>query len=201
VSAENGFGEGPLSDEVIAIPDIRTNLPPVASINTNITAGPPPLTVEFTGLGLDSDGVITKYLWDFDDGNTSTDQNPIHTFKRSGTYFVRLTVTDDDGEPAMAMVTITVAPITVTDPDDKPDKSTEPDEERSPWAYAAGATFGVGIMVIILLILAFPAAFTQRRKDEEEKHPSKKEIKVTRVQMQQASIPVEEPEEDELLSE
>jgi parallel beta-helix repeat protein len=200
VSAENALGEGLLSEEVVAIPGIKTNLAPVASIKTNITAGPPPLTVAFTGLGLDSDGVIIKYLWDFDDGNTSTEQTPTHTFRKIGTYFVKLTVTDDDGELAVAMVTINVAPNTVPDPDDKPDKSTEPDEERSPWAYAAGATFGVGIMIIFLLILAFPAAFNRRTKEDAEKHVLKKEITVTRVPLKQTqTIDKDQLDDEELM--
>lgn len=37
------------------------------------------------------------YLWDFGDGNTSTDANPTHTYADNGTYNVCLTVTNDCG--------------------------------------------------------------------------------------------------------
>ena len=32
----------------------------------------------------------TSYLWDFGDGNTSTAENPSHTYQDAGTYTVRL---------------------------------------------------------------------------------------------------------------
>ena len=35
--------------------------------------------------------------WDFGDGNTSTDENPVHAYKAEGKYTVSLTVTDDRG--------------------------------------------------------------------------------------------------------
>jgi len=37
-----------------------------------------------------------SYSWDFDDGDTSTLENPKHTYDGPGTYHVTLTVTDDD---------------------------------------------------------------------------------------------------------
>gem|GEM_PF-829090 len=39
-------------------------------------------------------GDITSYLWDFGDGNTSTDPNPAHTYTTPGAYIVTLTVSD-----------------------------------------------------------------------------------------------------------
>lgn len=36
----------------------------------------------------------TTYLWDFGDGTTSTEENPVHHFDKSGTYLITLTVTD-----------------------------------------------------------------------------------------------------------
>ena len=33
----------------------------------------------------------THYLWEFGDGNTSTEENPTHTFAQPGTYIVELT--------------------------------------------------------------------------------------------------------------
>jgi PKD repeat protein len=38
-----------------------------------------------------------SYQWDFGDGNTSTEERPIHTYSSEGTYTVTLTVTDDRG--------------------------------------------------------------------------------------------------------
>ncbi|MBB6238837.1 gliding motility-associated-like protein [Pedobacter sp. AK013] len=38
---------------------------------------------------------ITQWLWDFGDEKTSTEQNPVHVYDRSGTYNVVLSVTTD----------------------------------------------------------------------------------------------------------
>ena len=55
------------------------------------------ITISFDGSNSsDSDGTIVSYLWDFGDGQTSTDQNPTHIYVQNGTYPVALTVTDDD---------------------------------------------------------------------------------------------------------
>ena len=40
---------------------------------------------------------IASWAWDFGDGNTSTDQNPVHTYAAAGFYNVTLTITTDDG--------------------------------------------------------------------------------------------------------
>ena len=42
-------------------------------------------------------GLIIDWLWDFDDGNTSSIQNPMHTFNVSGLYDVSLIVTNQYG--------------------------------------------------------------------------------------------------------
>ena len=31
------------------------------------------------------------YFWDFGDGNTSSSENPVHTYDQDGTYIVQLT--------------------------------------------------------------------------------------------------------------
>jgi hypothetical protein len=38
-----------------------------------------------------------SYTWDFGDGQTSTDDNPIHAYQKTGTYTVSLKITDDHG--------------------------------------------------------------------------------------------------------
>jgi PKD repeat protein len=56
--------------------------------------------------GSTTTGVVT-YAWDFGDGNTSTMQNPSHTYTDNGTYTVLLTVTDDCGTDTVS-TTVTV---------------------------------------------------------------------------------------------
>ncbi len=55
------------------------------------------LLVNFTDTSTDSEGSVVSWYWDFGDGNTTSDQNPIHTYTLAGTYDVRLTVFDNEG--------------------------------------------------------------------------------------------------------
>lgn len=67
---------------------------PVANFSMNVSSGNVPLTVQFTD---SSKGVVSSRLWNFGDGNTSTSQNPIHTYSNTGTYNVNLTVSNANG--------------------------------------------------------------------------------------------------------
>ncbi len=88
------------------------NQDPVAVASVSPTSGAPPLTVDFSSSGsYDPDGSITGYHWDFDDGNSSTDANPTHTYPNTGTYEATLTVTDNDNATGTDQVTITVSTV------------------------------------------------------------------------------------------
>ena len=63
--------------------------------------------IAFTDTSNDSDGSVVAWLWNFGDGTTSTAQNPSHTFPASGSYTVRLTVTDNGGITGTKAVTVT----------------------------------------------------------------------------------------------
>ncbi len=56
---------------------------------------------------------LASYFWDFGDGNTSTEANPAHVYASSGTYAVRLTVTDSLGcsDPLTRMVAIALGDV------------------------------------------------------------------------------------------
>ena len=56
----------------------------------------PPLAVQFSNFSTNIDSATT-YLWNFGDGNTSSLQNPIHTYNIAGTYDVSLIATDANG--------------------------------------------------------------------------------------------------------
>lgn len=75
---------------------IRKNYLPNVSIEASSESGTIPLTVYFTSNATDSDGHIVSYHWDFGDGNTSSEENPSHTFEKIGEYNVTLTVEDND---------------------------------------------------------------------------------------------------------
>jgi len=57
---------------------------------------------------VDYDGSIVSYEWDFNDGTTSHDINPAHTYLTPGTYIISLQVKDNDGIVSTAQKTITV---------------------------------------------------------------------------------------------
>lgn len=77
---------------------------PQAGLSVDVTSGVAPLTVKFTDKSVGSGipipgfpGALAKWEWDFGDGSTSTEQNPVHEFKTPGTYTVTLKVTDNVG--------------------------------------------------------------------------------------------------------
>ena len=56
------------------------------------------LTCTFDASGSsDSDGTITSYVWNFDDGTTGSGESTTHSYSQPGAYNVTLAVTDDDG--------------------------------------------------------------------------------------------------------
>lgn len=86
------------------------NIAPTAVSNADVISGTVPLTVNFDSYGsADPDGAIVSYTWDFGDGGTSSDANPIHTYQGVGSYIVALTVTDNMGATANSNTSITVS--------------------------------------------------------------------------------------------
>lgn len=80
----------------------------IAVPEADVTEGVVPLTVNFTGSNSLDDVGVTSYLWDFKDGNTSTEADPTHIFNQIGTFDVDLTVGDVDGNSDTKSITITV---------------------------------------------------------------------------------------------
>ncbi len=71
---------------------------PVAFFSANIVSGSTPLIVTFTDQSFNSP---TSWLWDFGDGNSSTEQNPIHTYNLDGSYTVSLIATNSHGSDTL----------------------------------------------------------------------------------------------------
>jgi len=78
-------------------------------------------TVTFTNNSNDA----VSYSWDFGDGNTSTEENPVHTYDDDGSYVVVLEGTSADGESKEVTKTITIDTTTLTE---APPTPTEPEE-------------------------------------------------------------------------
>jgi PKD repeat protein len=71
------------------------------------------LTASFTDM---TSGTPSNWAWDFGDGNTSTTQNPTHTYAAAGTYNVCLTITDSCGTDSTCMpVDVCALPIALID--------------------------------------------------------------------------------------
>ncbi len=79
---------GTLKVEVMA-PEMKVTAIP------SVTSGLAPLKVSFnTQIGVTGSPCDPQYLWDFGDGGTAVEQNPVHIFKQEGEYVVTLEVKD-----------------------------------------------------------------------------------------------------------
>lgn len=74
----------------------KNTAPPTADFSANVTNVEEESTVNFTD---ESTNDPTSWAWEFEGGNpaTSSAQNPVVTFTNSGTYKVKLTVTNSGG--------------------------------------------------------------------------------------------------------
>src|SRR5690606_36184360 len=84
---------------------------PVAKFTTNVSEGYAPLTVQFN----DNSENAISFNWEFGDGTTSTDKNPIHTYSTAGIYTVNLTVSNENGSDSKS-ATINVLELTPSVP-------------------------------------------------------------------------------------
>ena len=96
---------------------------PIAAFDT-VIGDCEPYTVQFHNQSVYGD----TYLWEFDDGTTSTEFEPVHTFQEYGYYNVKLTVTGQGGTEyvyrevevyRMPHVNFRVEPTLVMLPDDE----------------------------------------------------------------------------------
>ncbi len=84
------------------------NTPPTANVNGPYSANVN-VSVSFSSRGsVDPDGRIVSYSWDFGDGSSSAQADPVHAYTRAGTYTVVLTVTDDGGASGLSSTTATI---------------------------------------------------------------------------------------------
>lgn len=93
-----------------------STLPPVAGFSADNTSSCTGL-ISFTDLSTNGP---TSWLWDFGDGQTSTDQNPSYIYTASGTYTVTLTATNSYGSDQVLItdyvtINLPLAPTTTND--------------------------------------------------------------------------------------
>ncbi len=84
-------------DSIVKTQFITVYAAPTAIISATPQTGCYPLPVSFTDGSTAGSGTITNWLWDFGDGASSTEQNPLHVYTASGNYNVSLMVTNSFG--------------------------------------------------------------------------------------------------------
>jgi len=88
--------------------DPTGTVPPTAAASASPATGDAPLIVQFSSAGsADPDGTIASYAWNFGDGSSSAEANPLHTYASVGVYTATLTITDNSGFTGSSSVTIT----------------------------------------------------------------------------------------------
>jgi PKD repeat protein len=108
LTASNSGGSGTASKSIT----IGTQAAPVANFSFPSTTLAVGTAVAFTNTTI---GNNCTYLWNFGDGTNSTDANPTHNYANTGTYYVRLTATNNGGSNFVEKtVTIEAAPVTYT---------------------------------------------------------------------------------------
>lgn len=81
---------------------------PKAGFMSNTSYGTAPLPVKFTDTSTESPAA---WSWDFGDGTTSAEQNPVHTYTREGTFSVRLTASNAAGSGSITKTGSIVVPL------------------------------------------------------------------------------------------
>lgn len=86
---------------------LKETLPVKADFYAETVSGVAPLTVQFYDLSTNA----TSWAWDFGDGTTSTEQDPIHTYTTGGTFTVKLTASNSGSNDVLTSTDlITVLP-------------------------------------------------------------------------------------------
>jgi PKD repeat protein len=92
---------------------------PFADIAYSANSGQAPLTVSFQAITFDTSGEKLSYLWDFGDGQNSTDLNVTHDFIQKGTYTVILKISTESGASASkTLIVYATDKLSVVEPPD-----------------------------------------------------------------------------------
>jgi len=95
--------------------------PVINSAGANPTVGPVPLNVAFSASATNPGNDALQYLWNFGDGNSSTQANPSHSYTVEGNYSAQLTVSNAAGtsiSPPIAIQVGTPPAVSITSPVD-----------------------------------------------------------------------------------
>jgi PKD repeat protein len=117
-----------------------TNLPPIANFNANKQIEFVGNPIQFNDLSIQGP---TNWNWDFGDGQTSTEQHPVHTYLTSGLFNVSLAVSNhfgSDTEFKTAYINILPVDQCLKFQDDFNDNTINPlwSTKNGTWAEASG---------------------------------------------------------------
>lgn len=106
-----GFNDPNIDDKIVVLTfKVESNNALQAGFSGTPTTGGSPLSVQFTDISI---GSPTTWSWDFGDGFTSTEQNPLHVYQNAGTYSVTLSVTGLSGSSSVTKngyISVTTGP-------------------------------------------------------------------------------------------
>ena len=137
------------TDDEVKPEYIRVDVPDVA-FTANVTSGNRPLTVQFTD---ESTKQPTAWLWNFGDGQTSTEQNPVHTYTTAGMKTVTLTATNANGAASLTksgyITVVELAPVAAFSAPAAVDRyqyahftdSSSNNPTKWEWSFGDGATY------------------------------------------------------------
>ncbi len=94
LDTRNSFGEGHRTEKNL----IDAGTVPVTEFFADTRTGDPPLTVKFHDY---SSGNPSVWLWQFGDGATSAEKDPVHTYPYAGYYNTNLTATNAFGSDTL----------------------------------------------------------------------------------------------------
>jgi PKD repeat protein len=94
LSVTNEFGRQRVTQSAL----INAGVVPDAEFIAETRLGDPPLTVRFRDF---SSGRPLAWLWDFGDGTTSTEKDPVHTYTKEGYYTTSLHVANAFGSDSL----------------------------------------------------------------------------------------------------
>lgn len=109
LEGEAATGPGPGEDPGPgADPGPGGNMPPRALFAVTPSDADPMVLRLDASMSSDPDGSVVSYAWSYGDGSTGTGPTAEHVYPEPDTYAVRLTVTDDYGDTAVATQVIEV---------------------------------------------------------------------------------------------
>lgn len=101
---DHGGLQGSADSSVYIIQNSLSNNPPAVDFSYESKKK----FIMFTDHSTDSDGNIVSWFWDFGDGETSTEKNPSHRYRKAGDYSVTHSVTDNGGESSLTSQNVSV---------------------------------------------------------------------------------------------